>query len=277
MALTKRQLADVIKKRFGWPMVKIELHESQISDAIDKARSEWLKWASGNGIQDKWLTISLSAGVSHYDLPSGVVQVMDYEDFESITAGGINQLFTIENYLYNQGFYQGMFGGGQWNLVSYHIARDFLETFEKYVTSKYSWKYHKYQNKLEIYPTPEDIQLTPTYALVKTKMYVDFEFNSDINIYKSYTSPSISGANPLMDVPSGIFDEMWVQDYAAALCKHTLGMIRRKFSGFTSLGNDGISMDGDTLISEAKDEIIDLTERLRKGEENDDGYGFILG
>jgi hypothetical protein len=46
MSLTKRELPNIIKKRFGWPLVKVELHESQISDAIDKARSEWIKWGS---------------------------------------------------------------------------------------------------------------------------------------------------------------------------------------------------------------------------------------
>ena len=68
----------------------------------------------------------------------------------------------------------------------------------------------------------------------------------------------------------------WILDYSTALCKITLGMIRRKFANFTSIGNMGISMDGDTLVSEGKEELERLEESL-KTEEVYDGLGILIG
>jgi hypothetical protein len=61
-----------------------------------------------------------------------------------------------------------------------------------------------------------------------------------------------------------------------ALSKITLGMIRRKFGNFNSIGNTGISLDGDSLISEGTQEKTELEERL-KLEESHEGYGLFIG
>jgi len=43
----------------------------------------------------------------------------------------------------------------------------------------------------------------------------------------------------------------------------TLGLIRRKFANVSSMGNANISLDGDSLVSEGKDEKDALEERLK--------------
>lgn len=68
-----------------------------------------------------------------------------------------------------------------------------------------------------------------------------------------------------------------MQDYSLACAKETLGMIRRKFSNFSSIGNEGISLDGDSLIGEAKEEKDKLEERLRQDEESGEGFGIVIG
>jgi hypothetical protein len=59
-----------------------------------------------------------------------------------------------------------------------------------------------------------------------------------------------------------LYDDSFVRKYALALSKEKLGYIRRKFSNFQSIGNTGISLDGDQLISEAKEEKERLEEEL---------------
>ena len=49
-----------------------------------------------------------------------------------------------------------------------------------------------------------------------------------------------------------------------------------KFSNFASLGNIGISLDGDSMISEGKEEKEKLEEDLRL-EETWEGYGMEYG
>ena len=61
-----------------------------------------------------------------------------------------------------------------------------------------------------------------------------------------------------------------------ALSKISLGIIRRKPSSFSGLGSHGVGLDGDSLISEGKEEKDALEETLRD-EEAFEGYGIDIG
>ena len=280
--MTKAELAEKIKRRLGCPMVNVELDTSQIFDAIDYARDKWIKWAVGQATQEVYFTMALSAGQYLYDLPAGVVEVVDYE---AEGAGSINTLFTIENYLYTQGLYDplistkgywygpggtgshtwGTYGYNRYNLLSYHIARDFIENVRKYTVDMFNYKYHPYTNQLEIRPTPtvNDLnQLSTLFILIRAYMIEESMIEDDWDrdaTYKSFYEYSD-----------------WIFDYATAYCKVILGTIRRKFANFTSIGNTGIALDGDILSSEGKEEMERLEEKV-KLEEAFDGYGITMG
>jgi hypothetical protein len=100
MALDIRQskddLADLIKRRLGEPVVKVELNTQQIYDAIDYAKQKWIKWGVGNSMVETYFTTLLLAGQKFYDLPIGVVDITSYED--KGRGYGINTLFTMENF-----------------------------------------------------------------------------------------------------------------------------------------------------------------------------------
>ena len=68
----------------------------------------------------------------------------------------------------------------------------------------------------------------------------------------------------------------WIFDYALAECKIILGRIRSKFAGFGSIGNVGIDLDGDALLSEGAAEKERLEETLRL-EEQYEGYPIFWG
>jgi hypothetical protein len=58
-------------------------------------------------------------------------------------------------------------------------------------------------------------------------------------------------------------DDDWLKDYALALCKNVVGRIRSKFKEVS--GAEGaIELDGDTLLTEAKEEKEKLEEYLNK-------------
>lgn len=267
--MKKTILAEKIKRRLGYPMVKVELDPTQIADAIDYARKKFIKWASGNATHETYFTIMLSGGQAIYELPVGVTEVLAYSSTGA--SSGINTLFTIDNFLYNQGMYEALlhYDSSGYSMVSYHIARDFLETVRRYTPDKYSYKYHQYTNQLEIQPPPRTGNAlridgftydSPGFVLLRTMML------------ESATLPNYSEENTF----ENFYGYDWVFDYATAECKMMLGLIRRKFSNFASLGNVGISLDGDSLVSEAKEEMDSLEEKL-KLEEVYEGYGVEIG
>jgi len=64
--MTKIDLAEKIRRRFGYPLVKVELTETQIFDAIDYARNKWIKWATGQSTHEVFFTIPLSGGQNFF-------------------------------------------------------------------------------------------------------------------------------------------------------------------------------------------------------------------
>jgi hypothetical protein len=78
------------------------------------------------------------------------------------------------------------------------------------------------------------------------------------------------------DVPVDVvnYDELntpskqWVRDYFTALCKETLGRVRGKFGGALGVTDSEVTMDYDSLLSEAKDDKEKLWERLKDRLEN---------
>ena len=152
--MRKDELVEKIRRRLGEPMVKVEIDNLQIYDNIDYTRSLYIKWAVGQATQERFITVLLSGGQSMYEMPANTVEVIGYD---IKTTGSIHTLFTIENYLYQMGMYDQILmrgGGDGYTLVSYHIAREFLETIQRYVVDAYHFHYHKHTNMLEISPTP---------------------------------------------------------------------------------------------------------------------------
>ena len=74
------------------------------------------------------------------------------------------------------------------------------------------------------------------------------------------------------DVPVDVvnYDELntpskqWVRDYFTAMCKETLGRVRGKFGGALGIGDADVTMDYDSLLSEAKEDKDKLWERLKE-------------
>lgn len=275
MAITKQQLAQKIKRRLGHPLIKVELDNSQLSDAIDYARDKFIKWATSQATQETFFTMALSAGQTVYDLPVGVTEIVEYNDTGNAT-GGINTLFTVENFLFNQGMYQSLFStaGGGYTMISYHIARDFLDTIHRYTPSRYSYKYHRYQNQLEVQPPPE-----AGNSLTITQNGVDYVIDSPgfilLRAFMMEGSTNVDGWQKGSS-NNDFYVSDWVFDYATAEAKEIMGRVRSKFANFSSIGNVGISMDGSELISEAKEEKERLHERLQL-EESWEGYGISIG
>ena len=58
-----------------------------------------------------------------------------------------------------------------------------------------------------------------------------------------------------------IFDDIYLKRYATALLKRQWGANLSKFNGVTMLG--GVTMNGETLYSQAQEEILRLEEQIQ--------------
>src|SRR5574343_113059 len=254
---TKAQLRTLIKRQLGWPIVKLEISDEQIDDNIDIATTEFITWAVGQSTQETFFTILLSGGQNYYDMPNGVTEVISY-NFCNSGSGGINTLFSVENYMFNSGDV-GVLRGGATSLIDYHIGLDFLKTLNRYTPDDYNFKYHQARNILEIQPTPptgnsfligDVVYDSPGFVLIRSFMIRGSQITNSTET----------------DWLEDLYGEGWVREYAVALTKVTLGLIRRKFFSFNVMGTQGLALDGSELISEGKEEIEKLETQLKAEE-----------
>jgi len=258
--MTKKELVNWIYRKLGYPQVRVELHPTQIESCIDEARDELIYWATGNATEEIFFTVALSASIDEYELPSGVTTVVNVKEFDT-SAHGINTLFSTQNYLYNQGVLSFLDNIGNYSMVDYHMALEFIDLLDRYMPNYYSWRHDRLNNKLKIRPVP-DFDVSVGYLIIDSYMLAGTD----------ETTTEITD-----DVYNLVWDNSWVKRYSLANAKEILGLIRRKFSNFDSIGNTGISLDGDSLISEAKEEKDMLKEELKDGSYSHTGYGILIG
>lgn len=265
--MTRAELRARLKRDLGYPYTKVEVTDDHLNDAIDDALEKWEEWAVGNSIKEYYFTIPLSAGQDEYVLPTYVTDVLGFKS--DTWSTGINTLFTIENFLYTNGLLdpQQFLGGG--GLIGYQIAMDYLETLERYMPEKYSYKYARSKRILKLTPKPESKGIREINGQ-------NFDFGGYLLIRCMAYDGSFVDGWTYEDFEDQALSEGWVKKYALAKLKTTLGQIRRKFNGYGSVGNTGITLDGAELLSEGKEEMERLIEELDTNYAYE-GYGITMG
>ena len=127
-------------------------------------------------------------------------------------------------------------------------------------TSQFSYELRN--NRLRIFPVP-----TSDYP---EQMWVEFVTPSDTWIEEDNSKAGITGINnlntmPLQNIPYlniNSIGKQWIRKFALAMSKEMLGLIRSKFSSIPIPGNE-VTLNGDALISQAKEEQQALREELK--------------
>ena len=128
-------------------------------------------------------------------------------------------------------------------------------------TSHFSYELRN--NKLRLFPSPNSVSADNIW----------FEFTIPNDPY-SQTDPDIgiNGVNnmntlPFENIPYvniNAIGKQWIRRYALALSKETLGQVRSKFGNTIPIPGESVNLNGDALLSQAKDEQTTLREELIK-------------
>ena len=127
-------------------------------------------------------------------------------------------------------------------------------------TSHYS--YELINNRLRLHPTPSDYGNND-------RMWVKFMIPTDAWTDDDNYNSGIVGVNNMNTLP---FDNLpfeninsigkqWIRKYALAVSKEMLGQVRGKFAQIPIPG-EAVTLNGDALISQAKEEQQQLREKL---------------
>ena len=143
--------------------------------------------------------------------------------------------------------------------ISYDLARaNAIETNDKIRKSAYSFELMN--NKMRIFPLPKDDD-------AGGKIYFHYYKRNDrVGVTQSHTSNKVSDPSniPYKFITYTEINSMgrnWIRKYTLALSKELLGIIRSKYASLP-LPNGEVSMDGEALKAEGREEKANLLEEL---------------
>ena len=160
-------------------------------------------------------------------------KVMEVTSYDESTSSSLNTLFTIEQTLAQQTYFSYAMGNYGFDLISWYILKQWLETREKMLSTKRYFKFNERTQHLIMVPEPK----------AGEKFY---------GVLNCYVEKHIKD----------IIKEPWVYQYATALTKITLGRVRGKFGNAQLFG--GTSLDTG-ILQEGLEEKKELEERLFTG------------
>lgn len=267
------EIVGWVRRALGEPIVKCEVTDQQIIDNIHDAFKWFLYWASIS-YEEQYYALTLQGGVSEYNLGDGILDVLDFNEY-SVYSAGINTLFTLPNQMQMAGMFDfSMQGENTMLLLNYHLVLDFMETLQRYASSKYQFSFDPMEKVLTLDPAPEHQLRTITDSDGKT-IQVDSPGWVLLKV-KQFIGAGRPGWN-LNNALRKLLSEIWIRKYALALTKRVLGLIRRKYGNFQSIGNTGIALDGDSLVTEGTQEIEELEKQLTEsGLYDNTSYGILM-
>ena len=242
---TKQKLVSWIKRQMGWPTIQLEFDEHVINDNIDKAIKRFSKH-SGDVTYRSAIVLTISADEADYTLPDDTFSVMGLDT--SSSRNGIMVPFTPINTLYAAGMLDGLIWGrgGGYSIVNYYLGMMHLKEIEQLTTTSFFTRFNTYTKVLTLSPIPNE---------------------DNIGVLEIYTTYDPGEGESL------IYDELWVQEYALALCMMVIGKIWGKYDG--SPLPDGATLNSGMMIDEGKEEKIRLEESLLL--EEGEPLGFMMG
>ena len=143
------------------------------------------------------------------------------------------------------------------------------------------FSYELRNNHLRLFPTPNSV--------TAQKYWFEFTIPQDPYMQES-PDIGIKGVNnmntlPFENIPFvniNSLGKQWIRRYALALSKETLGQVRSKFGNTIPIPGESVSLNGDALLSQAKeeqnalrDELIKLLEELTYTKLAEDDKNFV--
>ena len=267
---TYENLINRIKYQLGAPFVNLEVCEDvQMVDFIDKAIEWYTKYAGFTeeflifssslykepGLQiDKLFSVTptmreaLANGSSpNWDYDLGAYRkVVGIFSFQQGETTGINTLFTLEQAMAQQTYFSYMLGNAGFDLVTWEILKGWLDLREKVLAQIPYIDFDNRTQLMRIIPAPN---ANSAYAGV-VGCWVE---------------------RPVADLIS----ERWIENYAMALTKISIGNVRGKFSGMTLFGGGVLNFND--LLSQGLTEKKELEQEIQNGFGESPPCRFFLG
>lgn len=250
----RRELIDSIRHQLGYPTVEVELTKQQMNYAIDGA-IESIRKRSGFAYKRGFMFLDLEPRVQHYTLTDkrvGFNKIVSISEIHRISSAFLSH--SEGQGVYGQLALQHLYQMGSFDLISFHMVSQYIETMEQLFASKIVFNWDEDDRKLHIF---KDF-----YRSERVLMEVVVERTEQHLIKDRYL-------------------KSWIEKYALNQCRLMLSEIRGKFSSLPGSGG-GVALNSAELSNRADVELMELYEQIdlfiaNNPEEWGIGSTFIIG
>lgn len=250
----RRELITRIKGTLGYPVMEVELTKEQMDIAIDMAL-EKLRQSSSAGYKRAYFVLDLLPRQQHYKLTDETVGFHRIVDIFYLYRQTSTFMGTVAgNDVYGQMMIQNLFNMGKFDLLSYHMVSQYVETMQQVFASEIQFVWNEYNRTLSImkdFPKKERVLVDAMVERTEQDLFTDRD-----------TRP-------------------WIQKYATAQARYMLAEIRGKFSTLPGAGGN-VSLNAGDLRTKADQEVLECLDEIDNfivNNKNDFGLAtdFVLG
>lgn len=242
--MTYEDFKDEIIVSLGGNLIDVELEDREIRVAFNRAKRTYQQKGPNNQ-RRAFFKLPVNDCDQEYIIPNKIDTVVKvvkpahgYAVGDAFTMAAYNELFTDI----------GVAGAGGFDELSYEFTLQRVERIKRMTAYYTNFDHDKHRNIIRFHNKPE--QSTYVWLL---DCYYDLEDEE-------------------------YMDMLWIQSWATAEAKEILGAAYRKFSSLPSPDGGSISLNGDSLIQEAKQEKEALLEDIANGVAGDtDFYEITMG
>jgi hypothetical protein len=249
------RLITVLKAQLGYPALCIELSEEQFNVAIDNALDTYRQLSMG-AYERRFFIFQLNANqvVYHLNNPGdrtdAIVSVMKVHrmNLYGVTGSGPDNTW---GQAWAQQWYN--MGGHAGDLLSVHLVHSWSEEYQKIFAGDIPFTWNEARRELflqRIIRTPEKVVLEVELERSEQELLLDR------------------------------WCKQFLQNWALAECKEYLGMIRSKYSSGTPGAAGTITLNGETMLAEARQDFTELKQALLDYEYQNAEHGnfsFLMG
>lgn len=240
----RRELVENMLYALGYPSIQVELTKPQLQFCVDQALQE-LRRRSSLAYERTYFFLQLEPGIQHYSLTSECVGFNKIVSVLEIHRVNATFLGKAEGHgAFGQLIMQQLYQMGTFDMVSYHIMSDYMETLEMMTAGKMQFTWREQTRRLSISQRivyPEKIMIDASIERTEQSIMQD-------RMCKN-----------------------WILNWALAEAKQILAGIRGKFqtmpsaSGGVSLNASDLQAQADKLFEQCR---LELDEYIASDPEN---------
>jgi hypothetical protein len=243
----RARLIDILKIQLGYPAICVELSESAYNVAIDNALDEFRRRAD-NAYNMQYVIFELKPGQVKYYLNDpriGSNRVVNVIKIHRVNSMGMNSI-TGEMSVYAQAFFQQMYTGGGFDILSIHMMACLAEEYQRIFAGDLSFVWNESTRQLQILR-----QITrPEKVILECSME-----RTD------------------QDLLTDRWAKQWLQHWAHSEAVEQLGFIRSKFGNLPGAGG-GVTLNGSELFGISSEMQVEALRQISDYEVGNGGTQF---